>query len=110
MGFDWYVSFGAGINYGTGLPWITMTTPIPPEHRRWLGGRGSSWYDVLFVTLNFTEGESCPISSLDLDNFPEWEDIEGQVEELETEEEYKSFKAAFTYFSKLDSLYLNISY
>jgi len=110
MGFDWYVSFGVGINYGTGLPWITMTTPIPPEHRRWLVGRGSSWYDVLFVTLDFTEGESCPISSLDLDNFPEWEDIEGQVEELETEEDYKSFKAAFTYFSKLDSLYLNISY
>jgi len=110
MGFDWYVSFVSSINHETGLPWNTLTTPIPPEHRKWLTGRGSSWYDAIFGTLNFMEGESIPISSLDLENFPEWEDIEGQVDGLETEKDYESFKAAFQYFSEMDCLDLNISY
>lgn len=110
MGFDWYVSFTTSINAETGLPWNTMTTPIPPEHRKWLSGRGLVWYEAILVPLNCGDEMSCNISSLDLDNFPKWKSIEGQVMGLENEKDYESFKTAFRYFAELDCLDLNISY
>jgi hypothetical protein len=110
MGFDWYISFDTSINAETGLPWNTMTTPIPSEHRKWLSGRGSSWHNAIFEPLNYGDEMSCNVSSLDLDNFPTWDVIEGQVYGLENENDYELFKAAFHYFAKLDCLDLNISY
>ncbi len=110
MGFDWYISFDTSINAKTGLPWNTMTTPIPSEHRKWLSGRGSSWREAIFEPLNYGDEMSCSVSSLDLEKFPEWNVIEGQVEGLETEKDYDSFKVALCYFTKLDGLDLNISY
>ena len=114
MGLRWYIIFSSDINKDTGLPTTTFTTPIPQEHRKWLSGHGYEWFEEIFEPIGFANDDrkSCSIDCMDMDAFPEWEDIKEQMNgAFECEEEYESFKAAFRYFHDADiSLKLLLTY
>ena len=112
MGLRWYIIFSSDVDKGTGLPTSIFTTPIPQEHRKWLSGHGYEWFEEIFEPIGFANDYDGSIDCMDMDAFPEWEDIKEPMNgAFECEEEYKSFKTAFRYFHDADiSLKLLLTY